>query len=964
MALWRISGPSGPVPGALSVVLVLMLVLGLPSLLPEIHTAEGAAASPGGSPTVPLTPGARPLGTGQLVQPAGKTKTTGSSILTSLDATVGPDSTRPSSVEEIGAVTKEIPVGLDPAFGVFDPANGLIYFTNEQGFEDIDGQITPLLESNVTVIQGDRGVASIPVGAYPQGIAYDPMNEEVYVSNTIDATVDIINGTTVTHVIKNVTRYGATCIAYDPSDQSIYVPVVGNHTGKLLNQSGAVAIIQGEKVVATVPTGGSPAGCAIYDPQDGDVYVGTCGGNDTVPVINGTKVVAKIRLTTARAGILAYDSANGDVYAAPSGACLDEYGPNYYYVALIRGTTVIANITISSGINPMGLLFDPGSGYMYLTACDDWDHGVAMVAINGSSIVGDVYTSPDFVAPPGLNATPGCMFWGTYDPLNDLLYVSAFPIQENPGYVAVVSTRLSIEPLTLTPSARTASIEAYEPVAINATLDSVGSDSGTATISVSPSNAAVCTEPRLALGILNGSVSSNCTFLEGGNATVTITVTDSLNGTVSTSRTLDVLSPLQASPIVASSNSVVGVRAGELGMPITFEDVAGGGTANYLGWNWSGLPSGECQGLATGTPVCRIFQLGNLSITVSVQDSNGLVTTSPVLKFPIVPLLTTVAPGASRSMADVGQSVTFTAAAQGGSLDYVGFDWAVSPWGNCSGNGTSELRCIFATPGAVTASVTVTDSFGGLSESPTRMVSILGLPTVTVTANRTMADLGQSLDLMAQPNDGWPPYSVTWTGLPAGACSAGQGTQVTCDPTVPGHWNVGATVTDSNAGVGRSITLPIVVAADPRVGVPWADPSMVAVGAWLNLIANVTGGVGPYSAVWTGLPPGCSGEANALTCIPMTPGTYTVTVTVEDRAGITAHSGQVIVVVRSESGSASSWSGAEWAAVGLTGGLLAAVAMAGFVVRRRRKSAGVSRGRRNLGRPEGARSSGKNRMRD
>jgi len=71
----------------------------------------------------------------------------------------------------------------------------------------------------------------------------------------------------------------------------------------------------------------------------------------------------------------------------------------------------------------------------------------------------------------------------------------------------------------------------------------------------------------------------------------------------------------------------------------------------------------------------------------------------------------------------------------------------------------------------------------------------------------------------------------------------------------------------------------------PVVGSFTASPSTTDVGRPATLHVVASGGTGTYHYAYSGLPPGCLGaDLGMLTCVPQTPGSYQVTVTVTDAA--------------------------------------------------------------------------------
>jgi len=186
---------------------------------------------------------------------------------------------------------------LEPVGVAYDPSNGYIYVTN-------------FGSGTVSVINGATNtvIATIPVGSEPEGVAYDPSNGYIYVADYYSNTVSVINGTTV---IANITVGSwPEGIAYDSSNGYIYVADSG---------SGTVSVIDGANntVIANIPVGAAPAWVA-YDPSNGYIYV-TNYASGTVSVIDGATVIANIPVGAAPWGV-AYDPSNGYIYVANYGS--------------------------------------------------------------------------------------------------------------------------------------------------------------------------------------------------------------------------------------------------------------------------------------------------------------------------------------------------------------------------------------------------------------------------------------------------------------------------------------------------------------------------------------------------------------------------------------------------------------------------------------------------------------------
>jgi len=314
--------------------------------------------------------------------------------------------------------------GMGPWGIAYDPSNGYIYVTDDDS-------------GTVSVINGTTVIATIPVGTWPAGVAYDPSNGYIYVANSFSDTVSVINGTTVIATIP--VGPAPMGVAYDPSNGYIYV------TDSL---SDTVSVINGTTVIANITVGIGPKGIA-YDSSNGYIYVADFSSH-SVSVIDGANntVIATIPVGPNPVGV-AYDPSNGYIYVTDylSGTVyvIDgatntviatipvggselagvAYDPSngYIYVAntglstvsVINGTTVIANITV--GGVPMGVAYDPSNGYIYVA--DSYSDTVSV--INGTTVIA---TIPVGLMPMGV----------AYDPSNGYIYVTNW----NSGTVYVI----------------------------------------------------------------------------------------------------------------------------------------------------------------------------------------------------------------------------------------------------------------------------------------------------------------------------------------------------------------------------------------------------------------------------------------------------------------------------------------------------------------------------------------------
>jgi YVTN family beta-propeller protein len=220
-----------------------------------------------------------------------------------------------------------------------------------------------------SIISTTNSVISIPVGSnssQPNGIAYNPINGNMYVGLTGDASVSVIDVKT-NKEIKEIPLFNKTVIglpsgiAYDPFNKALLVTVEDHKNDSQFTTIGSFVYRIDPKtdaLVAHVLVAPNDSEGIAYDPYENTFYVANSGSSN-VSVINGTTntVIKTIPVGTGPTAI-AYDSVNHNVYV---GNGLSDT------VSVINGTTntVIKTFHLKGLIN---MAYNPDNDKIYMTS--------------------------------------------------------------------------------------------------------------------------------------------------------------------------------------------------------------------------------------------------------------------------------------------------------------------------------------------------------------------------------------------------------------------------------------------------------------------------------------------------------------------------------------------------------------------------------------------------------------------
>ncbi|MCI4319976.1 MAG: hypothetical protein L3K23_07600 [Thermoplasmata archaeon] len=369
-------------------------------------------------------------------------------------------------------------------------------------------------------------------------------------------------------------------------------------------------------------------------------------------------------------------------------------------------------------------------------------------------------------------------------------------------------------------------------------------------------------------------------------------------------------SPPNVSTYVASwafvPEVVIGVPTvrpifGDVGGNVTVTvSVAGGGNGSYA-LRWQGLPSGCAPSSMLVSFNCTTSTEGTYSIRALVNDSSGVSGDfSPWVTFQEGPAPALGVPVSSRSSADVGQSVEFTASilAPGHAPDTVRWSW--SPALRCVNLPGLSLNCTaFAAGSALVATAALLDASGFTTRASSAPVAVFPDPAVTASVNTSRTDAGIPVNWSATVVGGSGGFGYEWSGLPSG-CPSVSTSFVTCVPSSSSAVRVGVTVLDSNGATNQSTAPTVQVAPDPAVRLA-VNRTSITLGDRITLTATASLGTPPF--VYTFREDGQSflnlTASTTTTIVPAVVGTVDYQVELIDTVGGTAVSSAVNVTIQS-----------------------------------------------------------------
>lgn len=404
---------------------------------------------------------------------------------------------------------------------------------------------------------------------------------------------------------------------------------------------------------------------------------------------------------------------------------------------------------------------------------------------------------------------------------------------------------------------------------------------------------------------------------------------------------LQVFTPGAPTPPAITAKARASPPNGTAPLRVAFNGTAIGGTPPFL-WTWH-FGDGSSPAY-TENPIHNFTALGTYKVTLAVGDVRGLVAKT-TLNVSVVPYLFPLRANVTALPQNLtlGRTALIEPAATDGALPYT-FTWTTSyAW--CAASGRN-LSCTPTAPGKYLFEDLVADAAGERVVAETNLTVAYPAappPTLSLALSPPSVTPTVPVKVAALVSGGLAPVTIAWaTSYPW--CSPTLGTHnLTCQPPQPGRFLFEASATDAEGRVSIAFANLTVT---PPTGGPLAiqlflSPTPATVDQSFELVAEVQGGLPPYSIAWTVSYSWCSPAGTNLSCLAQVAGTYPFQAEVSDASSTHAYA-EINVTVVSATSTGSSNGGAQGAfssfllllaVAGIS--LLAGIGIAAFFWRRK-----------------------------
>jgi PKD repeat protein len=261
-------------------------------------------------------------------------------------------------------------------------------------------------------------------------------------------------------------------------------------------------------------------------------------------------------------------------------------------------------------------------------------------------------------------------------------------------------------------------------------------------------------------------------------------------------------------PVLLSTSFTYSPTSPQTGQNVWFTASASGGTGPYsFTWTFGDGATG------TGATAYHSYSTaGSYNVVLTAKDSSSSQQTATsqqtitVTSTPPPPPSLTASFTTSLSNPVVGQTISFTGSATGGTSPYT-YTWNFGDSSTGSGNPVSH---VYSSAGTYSVVLTVTDAAGHVA-SATNSVTVTSPLSASFTYSPSNPGVLTSVQFTGAATGGTAPYSYSWS---FGDGTTGTGASATHSYLLPGTYTVTLTVADANgltATSSSTITVSVAV---------------------------------------------------------------------------------------------------------------------------------------------------------
>ncbi|MEM2125565.1 MAG: LamG-like jellyroll fold domain-containing protein, partial [Candidatus Methanosuratincola sp.] len=198
------------------------------------------------------------------------------------------------------------------------------------------------------------------------------------------------------------------------------------------------------------------------------------------------------------------------------------------------------------------------------------------------------------------------------------------------------------------------------------------------------------------------------------------------------------------------------------------------------------------------------------------------------------------------ALMDVGQSQNFTSETRGGTQPY-SYQWYLNETPVAGATGAS-WTFIPTSIGYYIVYLKVLDVIGTVGVSTKVTVNVNEAPSVSISPESAVMDVGQSKEFASSISGGTAPYSYQWY-LDGAAVSGANSQTWVFTPASLARYNIYLKVTDAVGVTALSSTVEVNVNEAPSVSIS-PESAVMDVGQSKEFASSISGGTAPYSYQW------------------------------------------------------------------------------------------------------------------